>query len=141
MKTIATFALLALTLAACAPLNIRNASSLDSSLQFTPASPLGAKVAGTGKVVTTGEGMTMYRLELQGLPASTNLGAGVYVGSCTNQGQLSFALPNLQSDASGNAVLETQLLTGSLPAKAYVNVHQKTAELGFGAALGCANIR
>jgi hypothetical protein len=130
--------LVALGFAACAP--IANTRS-STALKFAPVSPLGSSIAGSGSVVVSGDGNTVYRLELQGLPASATLGAGVYVGSCTNQGHLKFALPDVRSDASGNATLETRVVTGNLPAKAYINLHQRTAEQGFGAALSCANIQ
>jgi hypothetical protein len=138
MKIIAIPALLALTLAACAP-GATTRSNLE--LKFAPASAAGSRITGSGSVVSSSDGNTVYRLSLQGLIANAKFGVGVYVGSCTNQGNLKFALPDLQADASGNATLETQVTTGSLPAKAYVNVHQRTAEQGFGAALSCANIR
>ncbi len=137
MKNVFALAALALSFAACAP--TAQPSSIDAS--FTPASPLGAKVTGKARLDNAGDGTTTYRLTLQGLPMSATLGMGVYVGSCTNQGDLKYALPNLSSDASGNATLEVALKTGSLPIKAYINVHQRSAETGLGAALACANIR
>jgi len=137
MKNVLALAALALSFAACAP--TAQPSSFDAS--FAPASPLGAKVTGKARLDNAGDGTTTYRLTLQGLPASTTLGMGVYNGSCTNQGDLKYALPNLSSDSSGNATLEVALKTGSLPIKAYINVHQRSAEQRFGAALACANIR
>ena len=137
MKNLLAIATLAVSFAACAP--TAGPSSLTTN--FVPASPLGARVAGRATLGNTGDGTTTYRLNLQGLPVSATLGLGVYVGSCTNQGNLSYALPNLRSDASGNATLEVALKTGSLPIKAYINVHQRSAEQNLGAALACANIR
>ena len=137
MKNVLALAALALSFAACAP--TAQPSSFDAS--FAPASPLGAKVSGQARLNNAGDGMTTYQLTLQGLPASATLGMGVYNGSCTNQGDLKYALPNLSSDASGNATLEVALKTGSLPIRAYINVHQRSAETGLGAALACANIR
>jgi hypothetical protein len=136
-NTVALATLALLCLAACAP--TARPSSLD--LTFAPASPLGARVKGTGSLYNAGDGTTTYRLSVEGLPVNATLGAGVYVGSCTNQGELRFALPNLQSDASGAATLEARVPTGTLPLKAYINVHQRSAEQGFGAVLGCANVR
>jgi hypothetical protein len=136
MKNALVFSLLALSLAACAPTTVRSSNEL----RFAPSS-LGSKVSGTGSVTASSDGNTTYRLSLQNLPANATLGVGVYVGSCTNQGELKFALPNLKSSATGEATLEANLSTGTLPVKAYINVHQKSSEQGLGAALGCANIR
>lgn len=137
MKNVLALAVLAISFAACAP--TAQPSSFDTT--FAPASPLGAKISGTARLSNAGDGTTTYTLTLQGAPASATLGTGVYVGSCTNQGVIKYALPNLQSDASGNATLTIALKTGSLPIKAYINVHQRSAETGLGAALACANIR
>jgi hypothetical protein len=138
MKNVWMVSLLALSLAACAP-GVTPRSSLE--LKFNPASTAGSGITGTGSVVASSDGGTVYRLSLSGLIASAKFGAGVYVGSCTNQGTLKFALPDIQADASGNATLETRVTTGNLPTKAYLNIHQRTAEQGFGAVLSCANIR
>jgi opacity protein-like surface antigen len=137
MKNLFATAALALVFAACAP----SAQTSNADLSFAPASPLGASVTGTGSVFNAGNGTTVYRLQLEGLPANAALGVGVYVGSCTNQGQLQYALPDLQTDAAGKATLETRIATGTLPAKAYINVHQRGAAQGFGGALACANVR
>ena len=137
MKNVLALAVLALSFAGCAP--TAQPSSYDTT--FAPASPLGAKVSGKARLSNAGDGTTTYQLTLKGLPASTTLGMGVYVGSCTNQGNLKYALPNLSSDTGGNGTLEVALKTGSLPIKAYINVHQRSAETGLGAALACANIR
>lgn len=137
MKNALALAVLALSFAACAP--TAQPSSFDTT--FAPASPLGAKIAGKARLSNAGDGTTTYQLTLEGLPVSATLGIGVYVGSCTNQGNLKYALPDLKSDASGNATLEVALKTGALPIKAYINVHQRSAETGLGAALACANIR
>lgn len=137
MKNVLALAVLALSFAGCAP--TAQPSSLDAT--FTPASPLGAKIVGNARLNNAGDGTTTYQLTLRGLPVSATLGAGVYIGSCTNQGALKYALPNLSSDLTGNATLEVKLQTGSLPIKAYINVHQRSAETGLGAALACANIR
>lgn len=137
MKNVLALATLALSFAACAP--TAQPSSYDTT--FAPASPLGAKVIGQARLSNAGDGMTTYQLTLQGLPVSATLGTGVYVGSCTNQGNLKYALPDLSSDSSGNATLTVALKTGSLPIKAYINVHQRSAETGLGGALACANIR
>jgi hypothetical protein len=138
MKNAWIVSLLAVSLAACAP-GVTPRSSLE--LKFAPASAAGSGITGTGSVVASSDGNTVYRLELRGLIANGKFGAGVYVGSCTNQGSLRFALPDLQADANGNATLETRVTTGNLPTKAYINVHQRTAEQGFGAVLSCANVR
>ena len=137
MKNLLILAVLALTFSSCAP----TAQPMSVDTTFAPASPLGAKIAGKARLNNAGDGTTTYQLTLQGLPVSATLGMGVYAGSCTNQGVLRYALPDLKSDASGNATLEVALKTGSLPIKAYINVHQRSAEQRFGAALACANIR
>lgn len=137
MKNLFTLAALALSFAACAP--TAQPSSFDTT--FAPASPLGASIAGFARLSNAGDGTTTYTLTLQGLPVNATLGTGVYSGSCTNQGSLKYALPNLKSDSSGNATLEVAVKTGSLPIRAYINVHQRSAETGLGAALACANIR
>ena len=137
MKNALALAVLALSFAACAP--TAQPSSIDAT--FAPASPLGATVVGKARLSNAGNGTTTYTLTVQGLPVNATLGIGVYSGSCTNQGSLKYALPNLKSDSSGNAALEVALNTGSLPIKSYINVHQRSAEQSFGAALACANIR
>ena len=137
MKNVLALTILALSFAGCAP----TAQPMSFDASFAPASPLGAKISGQARLSNAGDGTTTYQLTLEGLPASATLGMGVYVGSCTNQGNLKYALPNLSSDASGNATLEVAVKTGSLPIKAYINVHQRSAETGLGAALACANIR
>jgi hypothetical protein len=137
MKNLLALTILAISFAGCAP--TAQPSSVDTS--FAPASPLGAKVSGKARLSNAGDGTTTYQLTLQGLPASATLGIGVYAGSCTNQGVVKYALPDLKSDSTGNATLEVAVKTGALPIKAYINVHQRSAATGFGAALACANIR
>ena len=137
MKNVLALTALALSFTACAP----TAQPSSFNATFAPASPLGANIAGKARLNNAGDGTTTYTLTVQGLPVNATLGMGVYSGSCTNQGSLKYALPNLKSDSSGNAALEVALKTGSLPIKSYINVHQRSAETGFGAALACANIR
>jgi hypothetical protein len=123
--------------AACAPNNPVSNYSLD----FAPASPLGARVTGNGNLVVSSSGSSRIKLELRGLPASSSLGAAVLVGSCTNQGHLILELPDVSSDAGGNAMLETSFKNGIVPSQAYVNVFQKSAANGLGTALACANLQ
>ena len=128
---------IALTLAACAPNN--SLSSLE--MDFAPATPLGARITGSGTLLASSSGNSRIRLELRGLPASANLGAGVFVGSCTNQGHLQIQLPDIRSDNAGSATLESSFKNGMTPARAYVNVFQKTQAAGYGTVLACANLK
>jgi hypothetical protein len=137
MKKIVGLSVMVVALAACAPNS--NVSSLE--MDFAPATPLGARVTGSGTLVSSTSGTTRIRLELRGLPASSSLGAGVFVGSCTNQGHLRIELPDLRSDAGGNATLDTSFKNGIAPTQAYVNVFQKTRADGYGTALACANLK
>ncbi len=137
MTKILGVSMIALTLAACAPNN--TVSSLE--MDFAPASPLGARITGSGTLVASSSGNSRIRLELRGLPVSSDLGAGVFVGSCTNQGHIRIELPNLRSDSAGNATLESSFKNGTTPAQAYVNVFQKTQAAGYGTVLACANLK
>jgi hypothetical protein len=122
---------------ACAPNNPVSSYSLD----FAPASPLGARVTGNGNLVVSSSGSSRIQLELRGLPASSSLGAAVLIGSCTNQGHVILQLPDVSSDSGGNAKLDSSFKNGVVPAQAYVNVFQKTAANGYGTALACANLQ
>jgi hypothetical protein len=122
---------------ACAPNNPVSSYSLD----FAPASPLGARVTGNGNLVVSSSGSSRIQLELRGLPASSALGAAVLVGSCTNQGHVIVRLPDVSSDGAGNAKLDSSFKNGVVPTQAYVNVFQKTAGNGYGTALACANLQ
>ncbi len=137
MKKILAASVTAFLLASCAP----NSNAPSLALDFAPAAPLGARVTGSGSVVGSGSGSSKVRLELRGLPANSSLGAAIYAGSCTNQGHLMASLPDLRTDAGGNATLETNLKSEALPAQGYVNVFQKTQADGYGAALACGNIK
>jgi hypothetical protein len=134
MKQAVLLSIVALTLASCAPAS-RNMSSSD--VAFVPAR--GASLQGSGSIAS-GNGSTTLRLQFSGLPANATLGTGIYVGSCTNQGHLKIATPDITSDASGNGTLETTIMNGTLPAQAYINVHQKASEAGYGSAIACANL-
>lgn len=136
MKKFFSLSIIAIALAACAPSS--NVSSLE--MDFAPATPLGARITGSGTLVSSTSGTTRIRLELRGLPANSSLGSGVFVGSCTNQGHLRIELPDLRSDAGGNATLDTSFKNGLIPTQAYVNVFQKTQADGYGTALACANL-
>jgi hypothetical protein len=136
MKQTVLLSIIALTLASCAP-GSRNLSSND--VAFVPASS-GASLQGSGSIVSSSGGMTTLRLQFSGLPANATLGTGIYVGSCTNQGHLKIATPDITSDASGNGTLETTITNGALPAQAYLNVHQKASSAGYGTAIACANL-
>ncbi len=137
MKKVLGIGLAALAFVGCAP-----ASNLSSyGLEFAPASPLGAQVTGTGSYVSVADGKSRVKLELRGLPANAVLGSALMVGSCTNQGHIAAAMPDIRSDANGNATLETTVRNGLLPVQAYVNVYQKTQADGYGTALACANIK
>lgn len=122
---------------ACAPNNPLASYALD----FAPASPIGARVTGNGNLVVSSNGSSRVKLELRGLPANSKLGAAVLAGSCTNQGHVVLGLPDLGSDTNGNAMLETSFKNGVMPTQAYVNVYQKAAGDGYGAALACANLQ
>jgi hypothetical protein len=137
MKNFLSLTAIALTLAACAPNNTISSLEMD----FAPATPLGARITGSGKLISSTNGTSQIRLELRGLPANSNLGTGVFVGSCTNQGHLQIELPDIRSDAGGNATLNTSLKNGITPVQAYVNVFQKTQADGYGTALACANLK
>ena len=137
MKKLLNLSMIAIALAACAPST--NVSSLE--MDFAPATPLGARITGSGTLVSSTSGTSRIRLELRGLPANSSLGAGVFVGSCTNQGHLRLELPDLRSDGGGNATLDTNFKNGTTPAQAYVNVFQKTQADGYGTALACANLK
>ena len=136
MKKIIAISTIAL-LAACAPASTTSSFDMD----FAPASPLGARITGSGTLAASSSGSSRIRLELRGLPASSSLGVGVYVGSCTNQGHLVIALPDVRTDVGGNSSLDSNFKNGILPAQAYVNVFQKTAAAGYGTVLACANIK
>ena len=137
MKKFFGLSAIVLALAACAPSS--NVSSLE--MDFAPATPLGARITGSGTLVSSTSGLTRIRLELRGLPANSSLGSGVFVGSCTNQGHLRIELPDLRSDGGGNATLDTSFKNGNTPSQAYVNVFQKTQADGYGTALACANLK
>jgi hypothetical protein len=122
---------------ACAPNNPVSSYSLD----FAPASPIGARVTGNGNLVVSNNGSSRLQLELRGLPASSVLGAAVLIGSCTNQGHVVVQLPNVSSDSGGNAKLDSSFKNGVVPSQAYVGVFQKTAANGYGTALACANLQ
>ena len=137
MKKILAVSITAILFASCAPSS--NIPTLE--MDFAPASPLGARVTGSGTLVSSTSGSTKVRLELRGLPANSSLGAGIHLGSCTNQGPLAITLPDLRTDSGGNTSLETSFKNGVLPAQAYVNVYQKTQADGYGTALACGNIK
>ncbi|MFN3266015.1 MAG: hypothetical protein ACK41E_04160 [Deinococcales bacterium] len=122
---------------ACAPNNPLSSYSLE----FAPASLIGAQITGSGKLVVSSNGSSRVKLELRGLPASSKLGAALLAGSCTNQGHIVLNLPDLSSDANGNGTLETNFKNSVMPTPAYVNVYQKAAADGYGAALACANLQ
>jgi hypothetical protein len=136
MKQTVFLSIVALTLASCAPA-ARNVSSSD--VAFVPARGASASLQGSGSIAS-GNGSTTLRLQFSGLPANATLGTGIYVGSCTNQGHLKIATPDITSDASGNGTLETTIMNGTLPAQAYINVHQKASGAGYGSAIACANL-
>jgi hypothetical protein len=127
----------ALTLASCAP---ATRSLFANDVAFVPASAAGSSIQGSGSIASTSDGITTLRLQFAGLPANATLGTGIYVGSCTNQGHLKIATPDISSDASGNATFETAITNGTLPSQAYINVHQKASGVGYGSAIACANL-
>jgi hypothetical protein len=134
-----TFAALfaAIAFVACAPNNPVSSYALD----FAPSSPLGARITGNGNLVVSSSGSSRLQLELRGLPASSVLGVAVLIGSCTNQGHVIVALPDVSSDVGGNAKLDSSFKNGVVPSQAYVNVFQKSAANGYGTALACANLQ
>ncbi len=137
MKQIVLLSFAALTLGSCAPAT-RNLFSND--VAFVPASAADSSIQGSGSIANTSDGVTTLRLQFSGLPANAILGTGIYVGSCTNQGHLKIATPDINSDANGTAALETTVVNGTLPSQAYINVHQKASSAGYGSAIACANL-
>ena len=70
MKKIIAISTIAL-LAACAPASTTSSFDMD----FAPASPLGARITGSGTLAASSSGVSRIRLELRGLPASSSLWA------------------------------------------------------------------
>ena len=127
-------------LAACAPMG--------SAAKVVTLSPSGAlataeasKVAGTANIAVLGDGTTKITLKLAGMVAGSKHAAHVHVGSCVNQGGVVIPLPDVVAGADGSGSSEKVIQTGSIPAAAYVNVHQKGSDEGVGGGISCGDIR
>jgi CHRD domain len=127
-------------LAACAPMGRPS-----KTVALTSSGPLStneaSKVTGTAEIAVLGDGTTKVTLMLSGMVAGSKHAAHIHVGSCVNQGGVAVPLPDVVAGADGSGSSEKIIQTGSIPAAAYVNVHQKGSDEGVGGGISCGDIK
>jgi CHRD domain len=127
-------------LAACAPMGKagRTVTLLSTGALATNEA---SKVVGTAEIAVLGDGTTKVSLMLSGMVAGSKHAAHIHTGSCVNQGGVAVPLPDVVAGADGSGSSEKVIQTGSIPAAAYVNVHQKGSEEGVGGGISCGDIQ
>jgi CHRD domain len=100
-----------------------------------------SKVVGTAEIAVLGDGTTKVSLMLSGMVAGSKHAAHIHTGSCVNQGGVAVPLPDVVAGADGSGSSEKVIQTGSIPAAAYVNVHQKGSDEGVGGGISCGDIQ
>ena len=97
------------------------------SLSSENAGTVGYTASGSATLAITGPTSLQVSLTVSGLPAGSTHPAHIHNGTCTSDGGVAFALPNLVADASGNATETTTVTvplgTGIPEAGWFVNVH------------------
>ena len=127
-------------LAACAPMGSA-AKVVTLSSSGALATGEASKVTGTANIAVLGDGTTKITLKLTGMVAGSKHASHVHVGSCVNQGGVVIPLPDVVAGADGAGSSEKIIQTGSIPAAAYVNVHQKGSDEGLGGGISCGDIK
>jgi Cu/Zn superoxide dismutase len=127
-------------LAACAPMGKagRTVTLLSTGALATNEA---SKVVGTAEIAVLGDGTTKVSLMLSGMVAGSKHAAHIHTGSCVNQGGVAVPLPDVVAGADGSGSSEKVIQTGSIPAAAYVNVHQKGSDEGVGGGISCGDIQ
>ena len=127
-------------LAACAPMGKASKTvTLSSTGALATNEP--SKVTGTAEIAVLGDGTTKLTLMLSGMVAGSKHAAHIHIGSCVNQGGVAVPLPDVIAGADGSGSSEKIIQTGSIPAAAYVNVHQKGSDEGVGGGIACGDIK
>lgn len=127
-------------LAACAPMG-RPSKTVTLNSSGALSTNEASKVTGTAEIAVLGDGTTKVTLMLSGMVAGSKHAAHIHVGSCVNQGGVVIPLPDVVAGADGTGSSEKVIQTGSIPAAAYVNVHQKGSDEGVGGGISCGEIK
>jgi hypothetical protein len=127
-------------LAACAPMG-KSAKTVTLSSSGALASGEASKVTGSAEIATLGDGTTRVTLKLSGMVAGSKHATHIHVGSCVNQGGVAVPLPDVVAGTDGSGSSEKLIQTGTIPAAAYVNVHQKGSDEGVGGGISCGDIK
>jgi hypothetical protein len=127
-------------LAACAPMGTP-AKKVALASSGALASGEASKVTGSAEIAVLGDGTSKVTLMLSGMVAGSKHAAHVHVGSCVNQGGVAVPLPDVVAGTDGSGSSTKIIQTGSVPAAAYVNVHQKGSDEGVGGGIACGDIK
>jgi CHRD domain len=128
-------------LAACAPMGSKASKSVTLNSTGALATNEASKVTGTAEIAVLGDGTTKVTLLLSGMVAGSKHAAHIHIGSCVNQGGVAVPLPDVVASTDGAGSSEKIIQTGSIPAAAYVNVHQKGSDEGVGGGIACGDIK
>jgi hypothetical protein len=127
-------------LAACAPMGTP-AKKVMLASSGALSSGEASKVTGSSEIAVLGDGTTKVMLMLSGMVAGSKHAAHIHVGSCVNQGGVAVPLPDVVAGADGAGSSSKIIQTGTIPAAAYVNVHQKGSDEGVGGGIACGDIK
>lgn len=127
-------------LGACAPMG-KSSKTVNLSSTGVLATNEASKVTGTAEITVLGDGTTKVTLMLSGMVAGSKHAAHIHTGSCVNQGGVAVPLPDVVAGADGAGSSEKVIQTGTIPAAAYVNVHQKGSDEGVGGGISCGDIK
>jgi hypothetical protein len=132
----------AATGAASAPLFCGDLSGQTGMVRLVPGGAAPAAPTGTASLALDAAARTLtVRLVVQGLAPGSWHPANIHDGSCEVQGPTVLALPALQADAQGRAVLHATLSGVARLGRWYVSVHRGPDMSGDGAApLSCGDV-
>jgi CHRD domain-containing protein len=132
----------AATGAAWAPLFCGDLSGQTGMVRLVPGGTAPAGPTGSASLVLDAATRTLtVRLVVQGLAPRSRHPAHIHDGSCAVQGPTVFALPALQADAQGRAVVNATLSGVTRLGRWYVSVDRGPDMSGDGAApLSCGDV-
>ncbi|MEA2614423.1 MAG: hypothetical protein QOE72_206 [Chloroflexota bacterium] len=132
----------AATGAAPAPLLCGDLSGQTGMVRLVPGAAPQTGPTGTASLAVDTAARTLtVQLVVQGLAPGSWHPAQIHDGSCEAQGPMAFALPALQADARGRAVLHATLSGVARLGRWYVNIHRGPDMSGDGAApLSCGDV-
>ena len=142
MKYQIALAALSVAFAACAPAAMEGKKVAMSSLNsFADGSASTAK--GEATLIAQTDGKTKVIVTISGLTKSTKHIGHIHNGTCAVGGPVALVLTRLESDANGNATVETMVDTAKIVGSQYVQYHQRDtgADGGIGGGIVCGDIK